>query len=219
VGEAIDDFEDGYDTDSNKQPPHCQSIAEDCSLVKTTTHSYTGAMNSEDPIFLERRAIAEGLGRLVLVWTHIETTSHIMLWGVIDPLRGIEECRLLTIGQSLDWVWNTTQALLSRRAESDSLVEWFKEWNVRATEGRRKRNKAVHAWWLPTGDSQDPYKALEFVSRKSLQGIREDVVPGGSATLLKWIEEISVISEDQLRWMNETLMPFLARSEPSPSDS
>lgn len=176
-------------------------------------------MTSEDPIFLERQAIAESLGRLVLVWTHVETTSHIILWGVIDPLRGIEECRPLTIGQNLDWVWNTTQELLSHRAESDSLVEWFKEWTVRASEGRRKRNKAVHAWWLPTGESQDPYKALEIVSRRSVQGVKEDVVPGGSATLLKWIEEVSIISEDQIRWMKETLMPFLSRSAPSPHTS
>ncbi len=176
-------------------------------------------MKSEDSMFLERRAIAESLGRLVLIWTHVETTSHMILWGVIDPMRGVEECRPLTIGQTLDWVWNTTQELLSRKADSDSFVDWFKEWRVRANEGRRKRNQAVHAWWLPTGESQDPYKALEIVSRKSLQGVREDVVPGGSATLLKWIEELSDISEDQLRWMKEVLMPYLLRNAGSQGNS
>lgn len=174
-------------------------------------------MTPKDAAFPERQAIAENLGRLVLVWTHIEATSHVILWGVIDPNRPSDDLRTLTNGQSLDWVWNTTQELLSRKNGSDGLVAWFAAWRVRASEGRRKRNEAVHSWWLPTGEAQDPYKALDAFGRKSRKAVRDDVVPGGSAMLLEWINEISAISEDQLSWMKGTLMPFLARSGDPPS--
>lgn len=173
-------------------------------------------MNANDPNFVERQAIAENLGRLVLVWTHVEMTSHVILWGVIDPLRASDECRPLTVGQSLDWVWATTQELLSHKPHSEAMVDWFSQWKVRASEGRRKRNEAVHGWWLPTGELVDPYKVLDFVGRKSRKGVRDDVIPGGSAKLLEWIEEISAISEDQLSWTKGRLMPFLRTTMPPP---
>jgi hypothetical protein len=174
------------------------------------------SLTSADPTFLERKAIAENLGRIVLVWSHVEAVSHVILWGIIDPHRRSEDSRPLTIGQSLDWIWDTTQELLRHKSESDELVEWFTAWRARAGEGRRKRNEAVHAWWLPTGEAQDPYKVLDVTGRKSRSGIRENVIPGGSATLLRWIDEISAISEEQLRWMKEVLMPFLLGSTAPP---
>lgn len=166
---------------------------------------------SETHASLESREIAENVGRLVLVWTHVENASHVILWGVIDQNRAINDSRPLTVGQSLDWVWNTTQQLLSHKSDSEELVEWFAAWRLRAIEGRRKRNEAVHGWWLPTGDERDPFKVLDVVSRKARSAYREDVIPGGSSTLTQWIDEISVIQSDLLYWWKEILVPYLQR--------
>jgi hypothetical protein len=169
-----------------------------------------------DPTFPEKQAIAENLGRIVLVWTHVEQVSHVILWNVIDLRRKSEDTRPLTVGQSLDWVWDTTEELLSHRTGSEDLVKWFRGWRTRAAEAKRKRNEAVHAWWLPTGEALDPFKALDISGRKSRKRVREDVVPGGSATLLEWIDELSKVSADQLAWMKELLMPFLLKDNPGP---
>ena len=171
---------------------------------------------SADPTFPERRAIAENLGRIALVWNHVESTSHIILWGVIDPNRGSDDCRPLTLGQSVQWVWDTTLALLSNRPGSTELVEWFKAWRIRAGEGLRKRNEAIHAWWLPTGEVGDPYKVLDMTGSKSRKGYRENVIEGGSATLLEWIDEISAISEDQIDWLKGPLLAFLSAPAADP---
>jgi hypothetical protein len=168
-----------------------------------------GSGSSTDPAFLERQAIAENIGRIALVWTHVEAVSHAILWGAIDVHRPREDTRPLTLGQSIDWVWDTTQELLSHKPGSEELVEWFVPWRARAGEGKRKRNEAVHSWWLPTGQAVDPYRVLDLWGRKAKKGIRDDAIPGGAATLLEWIDEISSISEDQLDWMKNVLLPFL----------
>jgi hypothetical protein len=71
------------------------------------------------------------------------------------------------------------------------------------------RNEGVHLWWLPTGETTDPCKVLDLTGRKSRKGIPDDVILGGSVTLLKWIYEVSAVCEDQSRWMKIVPVPFL----------
>jgi hypothetical protein len=170
-----------------------------------------------------RRAIAETIGRIAIVWTHLEAQCHTALWGLISTKNRVSELRPLTVGLPIERIWETTKILLEEKGAPAEIVSWFDNWRKRALELKRCRNDAIHSWWLATGDVSEPFKALDVMGRRTMAAIKEDVVAGGLPTLLSWVEDISRLSIEQLNWMQGPLQEFLRRineptTEGSPTD-
>jgi hypothetical protein len=143
------------------------------------------------------------MGRLVLIWSHLEQLSHMAVQMLLGLPMG--EQRILLNGLQIDTIWEHAIAILRLR-EEEELATWLADWRSRAKTLKDRRNLAVHSWWLPTGDPDAPYKALDAMSRAAKKGVRDNTVPGGGVELSNLNDEINALSAELHSWLQGPLM-------------
>lgn len=145
------------------------------------------------------------LGRVVLNWGHVEAATTVALWGAAR-IPNVEVGRVLTAGTPVVVQWEQIGLLLARDGVPSELATWWANWVPRAKGFQARRNAAVHGYWLPTGETSEPFMALDFISQKSRKGVLEDRSPGGSEGLRVLADEIGVAHEQLLAWIKSDLM-------------
>ncbi len=138
-------------------------------------------------------------------WAHLEQATALTLWVATDVSTG--QGRLLTNGVSLLTQWDQITARLSMDGFTPDLGEWFKRWRKKADTLRIRRNEAVHSFWGTSDDRQTPHVALDLLSRAARVNVRQDVVPGGAATLRVLANEIGEACVELTKWTVETMGP------------
>jgi hypothetical protein len=157
-------------------------------------------------------SLTNEVGRVVLNWTHLEMTSHIVLWLVAD-LASSNVGRIMTSGIPTATIWEQTALLLTERNAAEDLKQWYKVWTAKAHQVKDERNRAVHGWWFATGDAQAPYTALDAMSRGARKGIRENVVPRGQGGIMATADAIVQHTSDLVRWVHGPLDALVRSSE------
>ena len=138
-------------------------------------------------------------------WSHLEQATAVALWVAAGVKVG--QGRLLTNGVPTLIQWDQIATRLSAPSFQPELLSWFKEWRKRAEALRLRRNDAIHSMWGATGDSDYPHIALDALSRRARGVVREDVVPGGAASLRGLANEIGTATLHLVDWTANTMGP------------
>jgi hypothetical protein len=164
---------------------------------------------------ISETSLANEVGRLVLNWTHLEMTAHIVLWLVADLASS--NVGRMTSGIPPATIWEQTALLLTERNAAKDVEQWYKVWTAKAHRLKDERNRAVHGWWFATGDAQAPYTALDAMSRGARKGIRENVVPRGQGGIMATADAIVQHTSDLVRWVDGPLDAPTSQSVLSPT--